>query len=180
MPPAVTATSPVSLSMQALVWLIANCPTFQEVVSARTAEEAYERIHWPEARDYDPRQASVPVDERPRAVIAHTGDRSNRRRGPGEWGSRGQGSYDVSFEFVIPELYRERRCDGQAWFDNAFGNVIKEMEDLAGQGDASQRQLFNMSEWELLCAPDPAEGANPHDDGYWYGVIIRVRWPGGA
>ena len=165
MPPALQALSPVSLSMQAVVWLVANCPTYQEVESVRNAGEAHETIHWPEET----------VDSRPRAIVAHTGEWDEERRGSGQW--RNEGSYDVSFEFVIPEPYRGRKRDSQLWFDNMFGLILLEMRERSGTTDSQGRPLFNMHKHTRIAGPTEGEGSVPVDADYWFGVTHRVRWP---
>lgn len=175
MPPALQATSPVSRSMQALVWLVANCATYQEVVSARTAEEAYEAVHWPASRDYDFNRPAGTIDARPRAIVAHTGEWNEERKGHGSW--RNDGSYDLSFEFVIPEPYRGRLCDSQIWFDNQFGNIVMEMRELSGKADSQGRQLFNWHSLTRVAGPSEGQDSLPVDPDYWFGVTMRLRWP---
>lgn len=158
--------------MDALAWLVANCPTFQAVVSARTAEEAYEHVYWPEANDFDPSDPNR-IDARPRAIITHTGSRTEERRGPGHW--RNEGTYDLSFEFLIPEPYEGNRRDEQRWFDNQWGNILTELKERSGLADSQGRQLFNAHSFMLSGGPGPV--AEDEDTEYFYGVMLTVSWP---
>jgi len=144
--------------------LVAASSTFQTVVGAANATAALAYIHFPRAEESDSPSWAIVSDE----------DTPLRRekKGTGYWAD--EGSLMLSFDFFVPGDNDDTVESSEEWFLQQAGDIISDMEALAGEGEpvAGQTHLAVLAfvhrdgPWELDTAefgelPDLDEESAP-------------------
>lgn len=167
----------LGIPVMALARLLASSATFRGVVGAVTPAEAIDQhIYFLEVEDDADQQANPEEPKlknaRPRAIIDLGDGWSTSRHGPGTW--EDAGGLLLTFEFVPPKEFEERRNEEAIWFLNKVGVILDEMRLSSGGSDADGNPYLNATRFtnELIgpCArSDEVE--------HFWGATFRVEWP---
>lgn len=154
------ASSIISLPLDHLETLIANCAAFQAWVSAVDADGAKAYIH----------KVAVESPTRPYALI-YQADRWDAAKSAG--GSRNffghEGDLGLRFTNVIDEAESDEVSETA--FTNTVGLIIAEAEVLAGSGGYLHVTDFSKVSGPSVTNPDHAEEGVREQD-----IVFHVRW----
>lgn len=174
----VTASGIVSLPLEKLRTIIANCAAFQAWTGTADVAEATTRLHLigPKAEDGRKFTAEELAELRPFGVIDEW--RVPGRPGGGAWvmDRHAQGGYTPSgkllltFEDAVADDDSGNPDEARLAFMNRLGDVINEML-LLGGGDTEYLSIHRVERWEYYARGDETEAA-PQGDFYWASYVI--------
>ena len=161
---AVTPSGPLSLPLDNLRTLLANCPSFQTWVGAADAAEALAAISL----------VAVETVERPLAIVMQAPGRGWASRqnagGAANWFSQ-SGTLLILFEDDVEAEAIEP--DAELTFTNLVGAIISEMQDLAGSGGH-----LNVTSIAIKDGPSRSDFSEKESTGDYYQVVLEVGWAG--
>lgn len=171
--------------------LLADCPTFREVVIGVTdPEDAKAKVYFQETyAEADPDAAveyegdpQPELEARPFAILFGL-QRTRRRAGVAEWA--GEGRLGLAIEASLPDdlkidydqdgatekrdKFRRRR----RWGLEVAGKIEAEIAERSGGHNEAGDPFLNVHDFELAVEPaDPAEGDDPN----YLGWVYELSW----
>jgi hypothetical protein len=175
----VTASGIVSLPLENLRILVANCDAFQTWTESADVATAKTRLHLiaPLAEDGRKFTAEELASLRPFAVIDEW-RAPGGRQGGGSWvmdrhalgGYTPSGKLILTFEDAVADEDKDNHDEARLQFMNQLGAVLNEMLDLGG-GDTDYLSIHRIERWDFYARSDETE-KTPQGDFYWASYLI--------